>query len=67
MRDQRYPGPLAEELRFAQWLAGATPQAIGRTTIADLLQRHRLDARWMEAKLLARQDQIRREVMGAPV
>lgn len=67
MRDQRYPGTLAEEGRFGQWLAGATPETIARTTVADLLQSYRLDARWMEAKLLARQDQIRREVMGAPV
>jgi hypothetical protein len=53
--------------QFETWLASASPEMIGRATVDQLEARYRIDRRYLECKLSARQEQIRRDAMVAPI
>lgn len=70
MKTSHFTVPIAvarARAQFEQWLASARPEMIARATLRDLMQRYRCDPKYLECRLLARQDQIRREAVKNPI
>lgn len=55
------------KMQFEQWLACARPEMVAKATVRELAQRYRCDPKYLECRLLARQDQIRREAVQNPI
>lgn len=60
MKQARFPGAVSDVHKFEAWLDEEEPATVLAATVPALLERYRLDERWVETKLLARQGQIRR-------
>ena len=62
---RRFPDPapsMQDDLnRFVSWLHSARPEMVLSATVESVSRIYRTNPRVLEAKLLARQDQIRRQ------